>query len=119
MSQEARREAKTKFNGLQLTQISFDLEDIKSYLVTADEVEGEERVERGRREEAVAAVTLEVGFKNISQLTRWYSYDVHKISFLNNSLSQEHYSHKPIIKGCLLILDVIQVLLPVGRGRRR
>ena len=66
----------TKFNGLQLTQISFDLEDIKSYLVAADEVEGEERVERGRREEAVAAVTLEVGFKNISQLTRRYSYDV-------------------------------------------
>ena len=70
----------TKFNGLQLTQISFDLEDIKSYLVAADEVEGEERVERGRREEAVAAVTLEVGFKNISQLTRRYSYDVNKIS---------------------------------------
>lgn len=68
--QEARREVKTKFNGLQLTQISFDLEDIKSYLVAADEVEGEECVERGRREEAVAAVTLEVGFQNISQLTR-------------------------------------------------
>ena len=54
-------------------------------LLAADEVEGEERVERGRREEAVAAVTLEVGFKNISQLTRRYSYDVNEISFFQTT----------------------------------
>ena len=65
-------------------------------LLAADEVEGEERVKRGRREEAVAAVTLEVGFKNISQLTRRYSYDVNKISIFQTTPLAYHYSHHPI-----------------------